>query len=192
MLGLIGPLYNTGLDGKNARVAFRSRPPLGVVFVHWVQYTFQVGSFQHLVVWSWWDCHQVIIAQACYVLILRPSEKKAFSCQIRLLHKGEHIWVGFKPLKMLNKQAVHTESLPVLGLIWPWYNTGQGGKKARVAIQSKPPLGLMFVHQVQYTWQVGSFQHLVFWPLWDCYEVVITLLPYVLFFSTSEKKAFSQ
>lgn len=40
---------NTGLYVKKARVDFLSEPSLGLVFVHRVEYTLQVGYFQSLV-----------------------------------------------------------------------------------------------------------------------------------------------
>ena len=38
-----------------------------------------------------------------------PCEKKSFSCQTRLLHKGEHVWSGFQDIETPHKQLLHRE-----------------------------------------------------------------------------------
>lgn len=87
--------YNRTLGWNKAGVALWRKPLLGLLFLHWVQYTLQVGSFKHLVVWSWCDGHQAIIALPHYVLHFSPHEKNAFSYQIRLHHNTECVFSGF-------------------------------------------------------------------------------------------------
>lgn len=151
-------------------VSFWSKPPLGLVFIHWVQYTSQVGIFQPLVLFSFLDCHQMMFTLFPYVLLFPACDKKAFSYQIRLLHKREHVLSGFQAIETSCKQPVHTELLAVDGLIPRRYYTALSGKMARVVFWSKPPLRLVFVPCVEYALHVWSFLPLLLWSVWDCHQ----------------------
>ena len=83
------------LGGKRARVAFQSKPTLGLVFHHWVEYILPGGCFQILVLWSLWDRNLVLISLACYLWLTPACEKKPFSSQIRLPHTSEYVWCDF-------------------------------------------------------------------------------------------------
>ena len=86
-----------------------------MVFVHWVEYTLQSGHFHTLLLWSWWDGHFALFVWNSYMLFFLDIEN-AFSWQIRLLLKGEHVWNGFQVMNI-------TCTKPVLKMIGAtlWY-----------------------------------------------------------------------
>ena len=129
------------------------------------------------------------MAQACEVLLLPPCEKKAFSCQIRLLHQ-EHIFSGIQARETTSKMPVHTKNSVAQWLLCLMYRRSLVGKKAIVALLRKYALELVFIHRVEYTLQILSSQTLVFTVL-DCHQVLISLVCYGLLFPTSDKKEFS-
>lgn len=112
--------------------SFPSNTALELGFIHWVQYTMQGGSFHILDLWSLWDCHSALTALACYVLLWPAFEKKAFSCQFRLVHKGKHVWSAFQVKESPCTYSVHREHLAVQGLLGtsyretPRWETGKG------------------------------------------------------------------
>ena len=99
-LWLICPSCMWGLGWKKAMVPFTSKDALGLVFIHWVECTLQPGCLHMLVLCSWWDVHSAPVVPSSYELIFPTCDKKAFSCQIRLLLNREHFWVSFKWLKL--------------------------------------------------------------------------------------------
>lgn len=91
------PRHRRGLCGEMLRVAFQNNPTLGLVFLHWEEYTLKGGSFHTLV------CGVSEIA----VRHWRPSSlcaafpahgNKAFSLKIRLLHTEEHVYSAFQAM----------------------------------------------------------------------------------------------
>lgn len=171
--------------------SFPSNTALELGFIHWVQYTMQGGSFHILDLWSLWDCHSALTALACYVLLWPAFEKKAFSCQFRLVHKGKHVWSAFQVKESPRTYSVHREHLAVQGLLGTSYRRHLGGKQARDDFPSKPAYGLLFIFWVQHTMQGGSLNMLYLWTFWDCHSVLIFLAGSVLMCPIWEKKAFS-
>lgn len=84
--------------------------------VLWAQYLLKGGSSQTLVFWHSWDCHQVLISVACYVLLFCICKKKAFSWQVKLRHDGEHVWSAFQVREPSCKQTVHRKHCTVAHL----------------------------------------------------------------------------
>ena len=152
----ICPRFRRGLVGNKARVAFRSKNALGQVFVQRVEFTLQGGSSLTLVLRSFWDCPQALIPIARYVLLFWACENKAFSCQIRFLHQGEHVWSGVQVRETTSKPPVHTEHWVAQTNNGPGYRRGLVGKKTRVAFWSKNALGLVFLQWVEFTLPEGS------------------------------------
>ena len=164
---------------------------IGVGVLSLSEIYFVYRSFKTLVLCHFWDGYRAVISLAHYVHFFPICKKNAFSYQISLLQKGEDDLSEFQATAVSSNQPVQKDPLAVEQLIRPRYNIGLGGKKARVAFQSKPQLGLVFIHWVQYILQVGSFQPLVLCPLWDGHQVIIALAQYMLLFLACEKKAFS-
>ena len=79
------------------------------------------------------------------MLIVEACAKKAFSCQILLLHEGEHVWSGFPAQETTSNPAVPREQEAALTLFALLEKSGIGEKKASVAFLSKDALGLWFV-----------------------------------------------
>ena len=67
---------------------------------------------------------------------------KAFSCQISLLHEGEHVWSGIPAQETTSKAAVPREQEAAQTLFALFEKRGIGEKKASVAFLSKDALGL--------------------------------------------------
>ena len=70
---------------------------------------------------------------------------KAFSCQISLLHEGEHVWSWFQAAETTNQAAEPREpeaAQTLLGLVG---SKGLGEKWASAAFLWKDPLVLRFV-----------------------------------------------
>ena len=165
-------------------VALQNEPLLGLVFHHWVEYTMTGGRFQTLVEWSLWECHQALIALAHYS---EPfCEKKEFSSQVSLLHKREHVWNEFQTKEILCTPAGPMEYWVDEGLCCSRHKRGLGGKKTRFAFQSKPLLGLVFHHWVEYTFPGGSFQTLVLCTLWGLHQALMALARYLQYIHTCE------
>ena len=59
--------------------------------------------------------------------------QKAFSCQVLLLHEGEHVWSGFLAQETTIKPAVPREQELAQTLRCPMENRELGETKARVA-----------------------------------------------------------
>ena len=125
------------------------------------------------------------------MLLVPVCEKKPFSCQIRLLLKGEHVWSAL--------QVMETPcTKPVLRMIWAthWllchrFTRGLGGKMATFALMSKDALGVGFIHWVEYTLQQECFNILSLWRRWDGPSALAVRTSYVLVFLDIEKKIFS-
>ena len=64
--------------GKKAIVAFLSKDALGLVFLHWVEYTFQPWCFPTLILWRWRDVYSTLPTLSSYMLLL-PILKTMFS-----------------------------------------------------------------------------------------------------------------
>ena len=168
----ICPRYRRGLRGKKARVAFPSKHTLGLVFIHWVQYTLQGESFHTLILCILWDCHSAPLVPSGLVLIFPCLWKEAFSCHISLLHKGEHVWSAFQAMETPCTKPVHREHWAAHWLFSPRNRRGLGGKKAGVMFPRKPSLVMVWVHWAEYTARKQfkyacfvEFVRLTFWLL---------------------------
>ncbi|RKM63557.1 hypothetical protein C0984_19450 [Clostridioides difficile] len=51
---------------------------------------------------------------------------KAFSCPVRLLPEGEHVWIWFQPPENTSQAAVPTEPEAAQSLLGPRGTTGLG------------------------------------------------------------------
>ena len=65
--GLQCPMHRRCLGGKKRKVAFQSKPTLGLVFHLWVEYMLPGGHFQTPVLWSLWDCPSSLSAAVSYL-----------------------------------------------------------------------------------------------------------------------------
>ena len=54
------------------------------------------------------------------------SADKAFSCQISLLRKGEHVWSWFQAAETTSQAAVPTEPEAAQGFLGPMRRIGPG------------------------------------------------------------------
>ena len=133
--------HRRGLGGKKYRVAFQSKPTLGMVFHHWVEYMLPGGCFQTLVLWNWWDHHQNFIALAHYLLLFSVCERKLFSSQIQLLHTREHIWSDFQAMETPWTQPGSREHWAAKGLHCPRHRIGLGRKKSGWLSRENPHWG---------------------------------------------------
>ena len=142
--GLHGSSYRRGLCKKNTRVAFQRKtssetgvPSLSRVYISRRQLLDScVVVFERT--------HKSLIALAPEVWLYPTCEKKAFSSQIRLLNSRENVWSEFQAIETTCTQAGPREYGAAKEQHRPRHRRGLGGKKARVAFQSKPPLGLVF------------------------------------------------
>ena len=81
-----------GLGGKKTRVVFLSKPTLRLVFIHWVEYTLQWGSFHTLVLWHLWYHWSALITIAHCMLLFPNCEKMEFSWQKKVsAHRRTHL-----------------------------------------------------------------------------------------------------
>ena len=67
---------------------------------------------------------------------------KAFSCQIRLLHEGEHVWNWVQAAETTGQAAVPTEPEAAQALLGPKGSLGLGEKYTSAAFLSKDAFGL--------------------------------------------------
>lgn len=89
--------------------------------------------------------------------------KEALACQIRLLHEGEHGWRGIQARENTSHLPGHTEQRAAQRLLCPKYRRDLVGKETKVAFWSKPTLGMVFLHGVEYTLPAGRYLVLVLW-----------------------------
>lgn len=94
------PRYTRGLGGKKAMVVFKSKPLLGLMWVHRFEYMLQWGSFHNVVWWSLWDCYSSLIALACYVLRFPTGEMMIFHAKSGFFTKENTFAVTFKQWKL--------------------------------------------------------------------------------------------
>ena len=78
-------------------------------------------------------------------------------------------------------QAEHEEHWAAQWLMHLRSRRGPGGKKARIALQSKWALRLLFIYSVQYAVPGGSSQVLVLWSLCNFHQVLRSPVRYVLY-----------
>ena len=83
-------------------------------------------------------------------LLLFPTCEKAFSSQIMLLHTREHVWSEFQAMEPPCTQSGPREHWAADGLHCYKHKYGLGGKKAHVAFQRKPILGIVFFTEWSY------------------------------------------
>ena len=95
------------------------------------------------------------------MLLFPACENKAFSCQIRHLHKGEHVGRRFKAREAPCKQVEYKEHWDIRLLFHYSCRIGLGEKKARIASMKKLALVLLFFPQAEITFQEYSSQRLV-------------------------------
>ena len=100
--GMLHMRYRGDLGVKKSRVTFQSKPTLGLMFHHWVEYTLPGGCSEMLALWSLWDHHQDLIALDLYVLLLPACEKRHFQTKSRFRTQENMFGVIFKQLKPLN------------------------------------------------------------------------------------------
>ena len=103
------PTSGRGLGGKLARVASRSKPTLGLVFFHNVNFPLSGGNSPILVLCSWQQCSHALIPPDRSVLLCPTCGKKAFSDQIRSFLSEEQVWSGFKARETSCTQRMHRE-----------------------------------------------------------------------------------
>lgn len=119
---------------------FKSNHVVGLVFLHRVEYTLQGGSLHPLVLWSVWECNQVLMFLAHYIVLISIREGKAFSCQVRLIHKENMICSAFK----LQKLAAHHQCTASVAQHYGLFSPCLGWKKARDDFRRNCALGLVF------------------------------------------------
>ena len=114
-------------------------------------------------------------------------QASSFVSFVRLLWGNDHAsitmchfapfwkWVSFTPKKSTPKRKTHIECVEIYWsqlktleqLHWSHYKWAIGGKKVSVVFHCKPPLGLMFLHWVDFTLNIGSFKPPDSCHLWD-------------------------
>ena len=114
----------------------------------------------------------------------------AFSCHIRLLHKGEHIWSAFQMMETPFLKPVHRELWATHWAICPWYRRGLGGKSPEWLSWANTYLCWCSFSDLNLLSKWGSFHTLAVRYLWDRHSSLISLALEGLFFSNCEKKAF--
>lgn len=169
---------------------FLEQTAIGLVFVHWVEYTLQIGSFQPLAFCHLWDCPQAIIAIGGYVQIFACLWKEGTFIPIHASPENRTCLGVFKSTEPL-AHTYCTQNLAVEHINIPSCNRGLGWKKARVSFWSKPPLELVFIQWLKYTLQVRRFQPRVLCYLWDYHQEIIALACFFLLYPSCEKKVFS-
>ena len=149
------------LGGKQVISALQSKPTLGLVFNHLVEYTLLGGCSEMLVLGSLWDRIQALIAIDLHGLFSPTYEKRHFQAKSGFWNKRTHL-EGFSsswyPLHTTRTMGGWASKGPIC----PRCMRSLGGKKARVAFKRKPTFGLMFHHWVDYTLPGGCFQIPVF------------------------------
>ena len=123
--------FKRGLGGKKARVAFHCKPPLNLVFLHWMEFTLKVWNFKPLVLCHLLDCYIGLITLAW---VLCPIWQ--IFIPKNLFQKGEHIWNMFQAPEANCKHVVPTELLAGEKVHWPSYKQGLGIKMARLLFVS--------------------------------------------------------
>ena len=134
--GMPHPGHWRCLAGQKARVALQSKPPLGLVACHWVEYIFSGGIFQTLVLWHLWDSHPALIFLAPYLKLFSAFENKAYSSQIIFLHTREYVWCEFQATESTWTQAGAREHWAIQGCLTFGRGEAYQGKKATVDLQT--------------------------------------------------------
>ena len=185
------PSYKRGPAGQKTRVAFHCIAPLQLVFFHRMQYSLQVGIFKPLVLCHLWDYNWAMITLALVCATTPHLGKECcFQPNQASLKRTTHLeWVSsyWSPLKIPTVlREFYTKQFNLSS-----YNWCLCGKKARVSFHCKPPLGLVFFHQVEYTLSLGSFKTLALCHLWYCSWAIITIAINSLLFCACKKSNFS-
>ena len=123
-------------------VDFLSKDALGLVFIHWVQYTLQTGCFLTHFLWSCFDSLSALLEQTSFVMLFPNIEKKVFSWQFQLLqnkNKFEVLLSDGNSLHLTSAQNILGNPLAHLPWIYEW----PSGEKASVALLGKAILGLV-------------------------------------------------
>ena len=137
--------YNSVLGGEKKRVAFQSKPPLGLVFIHWVENTMQVESLQPLVLCILIDCHQTMFTLGHAFIHLRKEGN--FIQNKPLPQRGKWFDLVWSLGNTLETIGVHWALCNIAAHL-PWYNIVLGWKKAKVVFRFNPPLWLLFLRLV--------------------------------------------
>ena len=142
---LICPIGRRGLVGKMVRIPLSRKHTLGLVFIHWVEYTLQGGSSQYLVLWSVWNGHLMLIALTCYrgsfpclrtEIIFKANKTSALR---RKLLQWVSSWGPISKLSLL------TELPTAQQLICTRCRRGLDGKMVRIPFRRKQALGLVII-----------------------------------------------
>ena len=106
--GSTDPLWSMKTRGqgeKKASVALLSKGALGLWFVPREESNFRECRSLHGVWSGACDVVSVLSSLAGSGVIVAACEQKAFSCQLLLLHEGEHVWSGFPSQETTRKAA---------------------------------------------------------------------------------------
>ena len=87
---------------------------------------------------------------AGYGRAAKASANRASSCQISLLHEGEHVWSWFQAAQPTSQAAVPTEPEAAQTLLGPMGSLGLGENEASAVILSQDALGLRFDPRAQF------------------------------------------
>ena len=134
--------YSSNLGGKNPWVDSWAKTHWG-----WCLFMDLIILFKQELpkscLWCLWNGYLALVVSTSYVLLFPDIEKKDFSCQIRLLLKGDHVWISFHVMESLCIDTVLREHEATHWFISPTWGGNQCGKKARLAFLSKDVLGLV-------------------------------------------------
>ena len=89
-------------------------------------------------------------SQPGYSFAARASANRASSCQISLLHEGEHVRSWFQAADTTNPAAVPMEPEAAQPLLGPMGSIGLGENKAGTALLSQAALGQRCVPRAQF------------------------------------------
>ena len=107
----IGNRYRRAKGVKKASVAFHSKHSLGLVFHQWVEYTLPGGHFQILVLWSWFESSQALIALVSICCCFPLVQSRYFQALLGFCIHENMFGVIFKH----QKHPAHNQ---VQGSIW--------------------------------------------------------------------------
>ena len=88
------PIWEKAMDD------FPSKPAYGLMFVLWVQYTMQGGSFNIPDLWTLWDCHSALIALGHYMLFFPLVNRRHLHGKSDFSAKANKFGVPFKQWKL--------------------------------------------------------------------------------------------
>lgn len=151
------------LGGENASLLFHCKPPMELVFFHWVEYTLQVWTLKPLVLCHLWDCYGVLIALVIALFAAMPllGKQKIFLQKSDFPDSRTCLGWVLRYWSQLPKPSAQ-RAFGREELHQPSYKRRLCMKRTRVAFHCKAPFGLVFIHWVVSTLLIGSFKPLVF------------------------------